>query len=104
MAYAVEQRMQEYGIRVALGADARAVSGMVIRQGMALAAVGVAMGLGAAWTLVRVIESLLFGVQARDPMAFAAVPVVLAMVALLAVWLPAVRASRVSPLDSLRYE
>ena len=78
--------------------------GLVVRQGMVLTVVGVAAGLGAAWALARVMESLLFGVAARDPLAFFAVPVVLAMVALLAVWQPANRASQVSPIESLRYE
>ena len=65
---------------------------------------GVAAGLAAAWALARLIESLLFGVKARDPLVFIAVPIVLALVALLAVWLPANRAGRVSPIESLRYE
>jgi len=104
MAYSVEQRTQEIGIRLALGAETSQVRNMVVRQGMGLALAGVATGLGAAWGLARVIESLLFGVKARDPMVFAGVPLVLAMVALLAVWLPATRASRVNPIESLRYE
>jgi putative ABC transport system permease protein len=104
MAYTVEQRTQEIGIRLALGAEARQVRNMVVRQGMSLALAGVVVGIGAAWGLSRLIESLLFGVKARDPMVFVAVPAVLAAVALLAVWLPANRASRVSPVESLRYE
>jgi predicted lysophospholipase L1 biosynthesis ABC-type transport system permease subunit len=104
MAYTVEQRTQEIGIRLALGADASQVRNMIVRQGMGLALAGVVLGIGAAWGLSRVIESFLFGVKARDPLVFVAVPAVLAVVALLAVWLPANRASRVNPVDSLRYE
>jgi putative ABC transport system permease protein len=104
MAYTVEQRTREIGIRLALGAEASQVRNMVMRQGMALALAGVAIGIGAAWALARLIESLLFGVKARDPLVFMAVPLALAVVALLAVWLPAIRASRVNPIDSLRYE
>ena len=104
MAYTVEQRTQEIGIRLALGAEAGQVRSMVVRQGMTLALSGVAIGVAAAWALARVIESMLFGVKARDPLVFLAVPLTLAMVALVAVWLPAIRASRVSPTESLRYE
>ncbi len=104
MAYTVEQRTPEIGIRLALGAEASQVRNMVVRQGMSLALAGVIVGLGAAWALARVMESLLFGVKGRDPIVFVAVPVVLSLVALAAVWLPAIRASRVNPIDSLRYE
>ncbi len=104
MAYSVEQRTQEIGIRLALGAETSRVRNMVVRQGMGLALAGVVVGLGAAWALARLMESFLFGVKSRDPLVFVAVPLVLAMVALLAVWLPANRASRVNPIDSLRYE
>ena len=104
MAYTVEQRTQEIGIRLALGAEASQVRNMVVRQGMCLALAGVAIGIGAAWGMSRLMESLLFGVQARDPTVFIAVPLVLGAVALLAVWFPANRASRVNPIDSLRYE
>jgi len=104
MAYSVEQRRQEIGIRLALGAEAGQVRNMIVRQGMGLALAGVVVGIGVAWALSRLIESLLFGVKARDPLVFAAVPAVLSMVAFLAVWLPANRASRVNPVESLRYE
>jgi putative ABC transport system permease protein len=104
MAYTVEQRTQEIGIRLALGAESGQVRNMVMRQGMVLALAGVAIGIGAAWVLARLLESLLFGVKARDPLVFVAVPVALGLVALLSVWLPAIRASRVSPTESLRYE
>ena len=104
MAYSVEQRTQEIGIRLALGAQASQVRNMVVCQGMVLALVGVALGLGAAFWLARFITSFLFGVTAKDPLVFAGVPVLLTIVALLAVWLPARRASKVDPLIALRYE
>jgi putative ABC transport system permease protein len=104
MSYTVEQRTQEIGIRLALGAGAVQVRNMVVRQGMTLALAGVVIGTAAAWGLARVIESLLFGVKARDPLVFAAVPLLLAAVALAAVARPAVRAARVSPMEALRYE
>jgi putative ABC transport system permease protein len=104
MAFTVEQRTQEIGIRLALGAGAGQVRNMVMRQGMTLALTGVGTGLAAAWALAKLIESLLFGVKARDPLVFVGVPLLLALVALFAVWLPALRASRMSPIDSLRYE
>jgi predicted permease len=104
MAYAVEQRTQEIGIRLALGAPAQQVRNMVVRQGMTLAVVGLAGGLAAAFGLAQFVSTLLFGVTARDPLVFAGAPLALAMVALLAVWLPAQRASRVDPVTALRYE
>jgi ABC-type antimicrobial peptide transport system permease subunit len=104
MSYSVEQRTQEIGIRLALGAELGQVRNMVIAQGMGLAASGVAIGTVSAFALSRLIETLLFGVTARDPLVFVAVPVVLTLVALLAVWLPALRATRIDPIDALRYE
>jgi putative ABC transport system permease protein len=104
MAYTVEQRTEEIGIRLALGAEPSHVRNMVVRQGMSLALAGVVIGILAAGGLSRLIESFLFGVKARDPMVFLAVPLVLGAVALLAVWLPANRASRMNPLDALRYQ
>jgi putative ABC transport system permease protein len=104
MAYTVEQRRREIGIRLALGAESSRVRNMVVRQGMSLALVGILAGLGAAWGLTRFIVSLLFGVNAHDPMVFVAVPVTLSIVALVAVYLPASWASRINPIDSLRYE
>jgi predicted permease len=102
MAYSVAQRTQEIGIRIALGAEARQVRRMVVVQGMRLAIVGVVLGLGAAWGLTRLMASFLYEVQARDPAVFVVMPLVLTIVSLLAVWLPARRASTVSPLTALR--
>jgi predicted permease len=104
MAYSVEQRTQEIGIRLALGAQAAQVKNMVVFQGMRLALVGVVIGLGAAFWLARLISTFLFGVTARDPLVFVGVPVLLTVVAFVAVWLPARRASLVDPLIALRYE
>jgi predicted permease len=104
MAYSVQQRTQEIGIRLALGADAGDVKWMIVLQGMGLALVGVGVGLASAFGLTRFIASILYGVKAWDPLVFVSVPLLLAAVALLAVWLPAGRASRVSPIVALRYE
>jgi putative ABC transport system permease protein len=104
LAYSVQQRVQEIGIRIALGADAQRVKRMVVRQGMVLVGAGVTAGLVAAFYMADVLTSFLFEVRPRDPAAFVAVPVVLALIALVSVWVPAGRASRVNPLDALRYE
>ncbi len=104
MAYSVAQRTQEIGIRLALGADGGQVRNMIVKQGMELALAGVLIGIAGALALAKLITSFLYGVQARDPLVFVAVPMLLALVALLAVWLPAHRAGRVSPVESLRYE
>ncbi len=104
IAYAVEQRTQDFGVRLALGAEPSQIRTMVVRQGLWLALAGVALGLAAAWTLAHFIEGLLFGVNPRDPVAFVAVPLVLAIVAALAVWFPAGRASRIDACEALRYE
>jgi predicted permease len=104
MAYSVEQRTQEIGIRLALGAQMSQVLKMVVTQGMVLALAGVAIGLAAAFGLARLITAFLFGVTAKDPVVFAGVPILLTAIAFLAVWLPARRASRVDPLVALRYE
>jgi putative ABC transport system permease protein len=102
MAYSVAQRTQEIGIRIALGAEAQQVRRMVVFQGMRLAVIGVVVGLGAAWGLTRLMASFLFGVEARDPAVFIVMPLLLTVVSLVAVWLPARRASTVSPLTALR--
>jgi putative ABC transport system permease protein len=104
MAYSVEQRTQEIGIRLALGAETRAVRNMVVLQGMRLVLIGVAIGVGGAYGLTRFLAAFLFGVNVRDPMAFTSIPIVLSIIALLAIWLPAMRASRLDPIQALRYE
>jgi ABC-type antimicrobial peptide transport system permease subunit len=104
MAYSVEQRTQEIGIRLALGAQAGHVRRMVVSQGMALSMVGVVVGLGAAFGLAKLITAFLFGVTAKDPLVFVGVPILLSVVAFVAVWLPARRASKVDPIIALRYE
>ena len=104
MAYSVEQRRQEIGIRMALGAQAAQVKKMVVFQGMRLVAIGVVAGVAAALALARLITAFLYGVTVRDPLVFVGVPVLLTAVALLAVWLPARRASRIEATIALRYE
>jgi putative ABC transport system permease protein len=104
MAYSVEQRKQEMGIRMALGADRQAVRKMVVWQGMRLALIGVCAGIIASFGLTKLIASFLFNVKPWDPAVFVAVPLILSAVALVAVWLPAARASRVDPMQALRTE
>src|SRR4029077_14442103 len=88
MAYSVQQRTQEIGIRMALGAESRTVRNMVVFHGMRLTLVGVIVGIGAAFGVARLLASFLFGVQTWDPFVFMAVPVLLSLVALFAVCLP----------------
>jgi predicted permease len=102
LSYAVSQRIREIGIRSALGASNAALRAMFVRDGLVLAAVGIALGLVAAGALTRVMTSLLFGVSALDPITFVAVAVVLAAAALLASYLPAHRATAVDPAEVLR--
>jgi len=104
MAYYVEQRTQEMGIRMALGAQAGEVRNMVVLQGLRLAGAGAAIGIAAAIGLTRLIARFLFGVEMLDPFVFTAVPVLMIGVAVAAVWLPALRASRVDPMTALRHE
>jgi putative ABC transport system permease protein len=104
MAYYVQQRTQEIGIRMALGAQSNDVRNMIVWHGMRLAFIGVGIGVAGAFGLTRFIATFLFGVKVLDPLAFLVVPILLSSVAMLAVWLPAVRASRVDPFHALRHE
>jgi predicted permease len=102
MAYSVEQRTQEIGIRMALGAEHADVRGMVMRQGMGFALLGVVIGVAGAFALAKQIASFLFGVTSWDPLVFASIPVILLVTAAVAVWWPANRATRVDPATALR--
>jgi putative ABC transport system permease protein len=104
MSYSVQQRTQELGIRMALGAQASNLRNLVIGQGMILAGAGVVLGIGGALWLSRFLASFLFGVKAWDPIAFIVTPLILSAVALFAVWIPAKRATRVDPMTALRFE
>ena len=104
MAYSVQQRTQELGVRMALGAQASNIRNMVIRQGMLLAGIGLVMGIGGAFWLTKFLTGFLFGVRKWDPLAFIVTPIFLCAVALVAVWVPARKATRVDPISALRFE
>jgi len=103
MAYSVQQRTPEMGIRQALGADSRNVRNMVVIEGMRLALAGIVVGSVGAFLLTRLMSGFLFGVTPWDPLVFATVPVLVAAAALLAIWIPARRAARVDPAEALRH-
>ena len=102
IAYGVQQRRRELGIRIALGASRERVVGMVLRQGVALTIVGAALGLAGASMLTRVLRGQLFGVSTTDPMTFVAVPAILVVVAMIACVVPARRALAVDPASTIR--
>lgn len=104
LSYSVQQRTQELGVRMALGAQAGHLRFMVIRQGMALTLIGVVIGIGGSLWLTRFLSSFLFGVKTLDPATFIATPLLLSAVALLSTWIPARRATKVDPMTALRLE
>ena len=104
LAYLVDQRTSEIGVRMALGADRGDILRLVLRQGLVLAAIGIAVGLVGAVFAARAIANMLFGVSPFDPVTFAGIALALTMVAALACYLPARRATRVDPLTALRQE
>jgi putative ABC transport system permease protein len=104
ISFTVTRRTQEIGVRMALGAQAADVLRMVIRQAMVLAAAGIVIGLAGSLALTRVMESMLYGVRATDPLVFAAVAALLAVMAGVASFVPARRAAGLDPVVALRYE
>jgi putative ABC transport system permease protein len=104
MSYAVSQRTHEIGIRMALGAQRGDILKMIVGQGMLLALIGMVIGLIAAFFLTRAMETLLFGVSARDLTTFVIIPLVLGVIAFLSTYIPAMRATRIDPMIALRYE
>ena len=104
ISYTVSQRTQEIGIRLALGAQTSDVLKMLVRQGMVLTGAGIAIGIAAAVALTRLMETMLFGVSATDPLTFGVIVLLLALVALMACWIPAHRGTKIDPIEALRYE
>jgi putative ABC transport system permease protein len=104
ISYSVAQRTHEIGVRMALGARPRDVLRLVLRQGMGLTIVGLVVGIAVGLLATRVLSDMLFGVTARDPLTFVGVPALLLLVAFLACYIPARRATRIDPLVALRWE
>jgi putative ABC transport system permease protein len=104
MAYSVQQRTQELGIRMALGAQPSNIRNMVVRQGMLLVGAGIVLGIGGAFGLTKFLTGFLFGVKTWDPTAFILTPIFLCAVAFVAVWVPARKATRIDPISALRFE
>src|SRR5205814_1118650 len=104
ISYSVSQRTREIGIRMALGAQKRELRLMFVRSALALTGIGIAIGLGAAAAVARLMRTLLFGVSPLDPLSFAAVPLILAVAAALASFLPACRVAAINPVDALKVE
>jgi putative ABC transport system permease protein len=104
MTYAVAQRTNELGLRIALGAQPGNIMTLVLKQGMKLAALGVLLGLIGAVSVTRWLASLLYGVSATDPLTFAVIVLLPMIVALVACWIPARRATKVDPMVALKYE
>jgi putative ABC transport system permease protein len=104
LAYAMTQRTREFGIRMALGAKRRDLFGMVLRQAVAIVAIGIVLGVAGAMAMTRYLSGMLFGLTTLDPLTYAIVAVTFAAVAMLASYLPARRATKVDPLAALRYE
>jgi putative ABC transport system permease protein len=104
LSYNVTQRHREIGVRMALGAERRDILGLVVRQGLILAVVGVVIGVAGAYGVTRFLKALLYGITPTDPATYVAICVLLLVVAFVACWLPALRATRVDPMVALRYE
>jgi ABC-type antimicrobial peptide transport system permease subunit len=104
MSYLVSQSTREIGIRMALGATPRGILALVLRRGLAVSLAGVGIGVIVALSLTRFIRSFLFGIRASDPLTFVAIGLLLTIVALLASYVPARRAARIDPMESLRCE
>ena len=104
MAYTVSQRTNEIGIRLALGAARSRIRGMVLREAGWMAVTGVIIGLAVAFALMRLVQSMLYGLKSNDPTSLTASALILLAMALLAAWIPAMRASRVEPMEALRHD